>query len=131
VTADDVDPDLVRRVAELARLGLPDAELDAARRHLGSILGHFRALQSVDTTGVEPLVHALEAPGAPAPDRVEPFPDPRGTLLTLTAHAREGLYIVPRVLDADFGPDLGSGGGPHGGAGDAADGDPAADADDR
>ena len=105
MTADDVDPELVRRVAELARLGLPAAELDAAGRQLGSVLGHFRALQSVNTDGVEPLVHALESPGVPAPDRVAPFPDPRGALLTLTAHAREGLYVVPRVLDADFGPE--------------------------
>ena len=126
MTADAVDPSLVRRVALLARLGLPPAELDAAGRQLGSILKHFEALQSVDTTGVPPLVHALEAPGVPMPDTLAPFPDPRGTLLSLTEHAREGLFVVPRVLEADFGEpaagDKSGSGAPRGGAGAAAGG---------
>ncbi len=105
-----VDAELVRRVAHLARLGLPPAEIEAASRELDSVLGHFRALQAVDTTGVEPLVHALEAPGVPQRDAVAAFPDPRAALLPLTAHAREGLFVVPRVFEADFGLEPGAGG---------------------
>jgi len=92
-------------VAQLARIGLSGEELQAAAAHLQGILGHFRALQDVDTTGVAPLVHTLAAPGVPGPDVVAPFADPRTRLLGLTAHAREGFVVVPRVLDADFGPD--------------------------
>ena len=97
------DPELVRRVARLARLGLPPAELSAAGSQLATILGHFRALQDVDTQNVEPLIHAVDRPGEAAPDTVAAFPDPRRHLLPLTIHAREGFFVVPRVLDADFG----------------------------
>lgn len=97
------DPELVRRVARLARLGLPPSEMTAAAGQLTTILGHFRALQDVDTAGVEPLVHAVDRPGEAAADTIVAFPDPRRSLLPLTAHAREGFFVVPRVLDADFG----------------------------
>lgn len=88
-------------MAVLARLGLSEAELTAARTELAAILSHFEALQKVDTRGVVPLVHALDTPGAPADDTVSDFPDPRGALLSLTKNAREGFFVVPRVLNSD------------------------------
>jgi len=97
------DPELVRRVARLARLGLPPAELAETGTQLGTILGHFRALQDVDTRGVEPLVHAVDRPGEAVADVVVAQPDPRRDLLGLTRAAREGFFVVPRVIDADFG----------------------------
>jgi aspartyl-tRNA(Asn)/glutamyl-tRNA(Gln) amidotransferase subunit C len=98
-----IDPHLVQRVAELARLGLSEQELSAASAELQGILAHFEALQAVDTTGVPPLVHALESPGAPADDEARDFPEPRHALLPLTKHAREGFFVVPRVLDTGEG----------------------------
>ncbi|HTE06372.1 MAG TPA: Asp-tRNA(Asn)/Glu-tRNA(Gln) amidotransferase subunit GatC [Planctomycetota bacterium] len=99
----DIDAATVARVAQLARLGLDAPELERTAAQLGTILAHFRALQSVDTTGVEPLVHALEAGGEPALDAIVAFPQPRAALLALTDHAREGFFVVPAVLDTDFG----------------------------
>jgi aspartyl-tRNA(Asn)/glutamyl-tRNA(Gln) amidotransferase subunit C len=100
-----VDAALAAAVAHLARLGLTDDERRAAAAQLAGILGHFRALQDVDTQGVAPLVHTLEAPGAPAADEVAALLDARARLLGLAPHAREGFLVVPRVLNADFGPD--------------------------
>jgi len=100
ISADDV-----LAIARLARLGLSAEELRAAAGQLAGILEHFRALQGVDTAGVEPLVHTLEASGEPAEDVVAPFADARTRLLGLTPHAREGFLVVPRVLEADFGPE--------------------------
>ena len=94
-----INPELVRRVARLARLGLADAELAAAGRELASLLEHFRTLQGVPTEGVEPLAQAVDAPGLAADDRAAPSLDPRRSLLPLTVHAREGFFVVPRVLD--------------------------------
>lgn len=117
-----VDVELARAVAQLARLGLGEPELRAAAEHLAGILGHFRALQDVDTTGVAPLVHTLAAPGRAADDQPAPFADPRTRLLGLAPQAREGFLVVPRVLEADFGPpdEAAPGGAP-----DPADEDPA------
>jgi aspartyl-tRNA(Asn)/glutamyl-tRNA(Gln) amidotransferase subunit C len=101
-TEPQIDAATAARVAQLARLGLDEAELRRTAEQLGGILGHFRALQGVDTSGVE-VVQAGAAPGAPGADVIEPFPQPRSTLLPLTAHAREGFFVVPAVLDTDFG----------------------------
>ena len=100
-----VDAALAANVAHLARLGLSDDERRAAAAQLAGILGHFRALQAVDTAGVAPLVHTLAVPGAPAADNVVPFADARARLLGLASHVREGFLVVPRILDADFGPE--------------------------
>jgi len=94
----------VHAIARLARLGLPESEVRAAAAQLAGVLAHFRALQAVDTTGVEPLVHALTPSAAPAADVVVAFPQPRERLLAGTEHAREGFLVVPRVLEADWGP---------------------------
>jgi len=102
---DGIDAATVRRVAHLARLGLDEAELLRSAEQLGTILQHFRTLQAVDTTGVEPLVNSLGDSGLPAADVIAPFPQPRATLLPLTAHGREGFFVVPAVLDTDFGAD--------------------------
>ena len=94
-----VQPEDVRRVAGLARLGLAAEDEQAMVDSLLSLLGHFEVLQQVDTTDVEPMSHPTDATGEPAADEVAPFPDPRATLVPLTSHAREGFFVVPRVLD--------------------------------
>lgn len=99
-----VDPEEVRRVAHLARLGLAPDDEQALVGHLVSILQHFEVLQGVDTEGVAPMTHPLAAHGTAAPDEPEPFPRPREGLVELTEHAREGFFVVPRVLE-DAGED--------------------------
>ncbi len=94
-----VDPEEVRRVAHLARLGLAPEDEPAMVSHLDSILAHFEVLQAVDTEGVEPLTHPLATHGQPARDEPVAFPDPRESLVELTEHAREGFFVVPRVLE--------------------------------
>lgn len=94
-----VQPEDVRRVAGLARLSLAADSEAAMVDGLISLLGHFEVLQEVDTTDVEPMSHPGDALGEAADDEVSPFPDPRSTLVPLTSHAREGFFVVPRVLD--------------------------------
>jgi aspartyl-tRNA(Asn)/glutamyl-tRNA(Gln) amidotransferase subunit C len=105
MTDKPLSADDVLAIARLARLGLADDELRTAARDLAGVLAHFLALQQVDTTGVEPLTHAIAPSAAPSPDVVAPFDRPRERLLPLTEHAREGFLVVPRVMEADFGPD--------------------------
>jgi aspartyl-tRNA(Asn)/glutamyl-tRNA(Gln) amidotransferase subunit C len=95
--------DEVRWVAHLARLELNDTELETMTRQLAAIVAYVDQLRAIDTTGVEPLAHALDVhnvfrddePGAcltpkealaNAPDRRT---DARGHL----------FYAVPAVLD--------------------------------
>jgi aspartyl-tRNA(Asn)/glutamyl-tRNA(Gln) amidotransferase subunit C len=51
--------DDVKHVARLSRLALPEDRLAALTGELESILGYIDKLAEVDTTGVEPMAHAL------------------------------------------------------------------------
>ena len=51
--------DEVRKVAQLARLELSDADLARMQQQLSAILDYVDQLQQLDTDGVEPLAHPL------------------------------------------------------------------------
>lgn len=55
-----LSPDEVRKVADLARLEISDAELDVMARQLSAIVDYINQLKKVDTSGIEPLAHALD-----------------------------------------------------------------------
>ncbi len=94
-----IDKELIERLAGLARLGLAEDERETLRDELESLLGHFQALQEVDTEGVEPLAHVLTATGEPGVDAVDPFEHARDRLVDAAAVHREGFFVVPRVVE--------------------------------
>ena len=49
----------VEEIAQLARLGLSEAEIERMTRELGAILGYIEKLRGLDTEGVEPTTHAV------------------------------------------------------------------------
>lgn len=49
----------VRKIAELAKLDLTDAEVTLYASQLSDILGYFRALQEVDTSHIAPTASVL------------------------------------------------------------------------
>ena len=50
-----LDKATVRRIATLARLDVPDADLEPLAGELSAILGWIEQLQEVDTAAVEPM----------------------------------------------------------------------------
>ena len=52
--------DEVRKVADLARLDISEAELATIAQQISAIVDYINQLQSVNTDGVEPLAHALD-----------------------------------------------------------------------
>ena len=54
-----LSPEQVTKVAALARLDLPTAELAVMAGHLNRILDFVDLLKQVDTTGVEPMAHPI------------------------------------------------------------------------
>ena len=48
----EITPEEVRKVANLARLGLSDEEIQRATQQLSGILDHFSQIQKIDTKGV-------------------------------------------------------------------------------
>lgn len=60
----------VQRIAQLARLQLSEAELVSYSVQLQAIVSFVDQLQSVDTAGIEPMVHAIELSNVLAADEV-------------------------------------------------------------
>ena len=50
-----VDAATVKRVAHLARIALPESEVERMQGELNAILGFVEALSKVDISGVEPM----------------------------------------------------------------------------
>lgn len=97
----------VRRIAALARLDLPDVELDRFAAQLASVLDHVAALEDAGTAAGE---------AEPAPLRREPRadvidPDPLTVPLSeLAPGFADGFFTVPRLraFDTDrSGPEPG------------------------
>jgi aspartyl-tRNA(Asn)/glutamyl-tRNA(Gln) amidotransferase subunit C len=88
----------VRRIAELARLALTDAEIDLFTRQLGDILTYVEQIRALDTSGVAPTSQVLNRP-------VERDDEPQPTLSRAEllrnapdASLEAGLFKVPRVI---------------------------------
>ena len=92
-----IDDATVEHIARLARIHLSPEELPRFGAQLQSILSFFRTLQEVDTTGVEPLVHAVEAVNVLAGD--EPKTSLSREQALRGAPDQDGrFFCVPRIL---------------------------------
>jgi aspartyl-tRNA(Asn)/glutamyl-tRNA(Gln) amidotransferase subunit C len=92
ITADDV-----RKVAELARLELPEAKIATYTGQLERILDYVAHLDQVDTEGVEPTTRAVEVVNVTRPDRVEATAV-REELLDLAPQREGDFFRVPKIL---------------------------------
>ncbi|HUH03821.1 MAG TPA: Asp-tRNA(Asn)/Glu-tRNA(Gln) amidotransferase subunit GatC [Kofleriaceae bacterium] len=87
----------VEEIALLARLELDEGEVEALVGELSAILDHVEALQAVDTSGVEPMTHAVPMALRLRPDEVEPSLAQEVALGQ--APARDGeLFEVPAII---------------------------------
>ena len=61
-------------------------------------LDRIEQLQSVDTTGIEPMAHAVDVVQRLRPDAVTE-PDRREAYQAVAPEIEAGLYLVPRVVE--------------------------------
>ena len=88
----------VEKIAHLARLGLDEAEVPQTTQTLNNILGLIDAMQAVDTQGVQPLAHPLEAVQRLRADAVTET-NQREAYQAIAPAVENGLYLVPKVID--------------------------------
>ena len=97
-----LSPDQIERIARLARIAVSPAEAGELRAQLNRVLELVDQLQSIDTAGIEPMSHALEAlwPSGQRlrPDRVTE-PDRRSEFQEIAPAVDAGLYLVPKVIE--------------------------------
>jgi aspartyl-tRNA(Asn)/glutamyl-tRNA(Gln) amidotransferase subunit C len=94
--------DQIRRIARLARIAITPAEARQAEARLNRVLGFIDQLRAVDTAGIEPMAHPLDAQlGAGQRLRADQAVEAdRHELYQAGAPAtRDGLYLVPKVIE--------------------------------
>lgn len=94
--------DQVRRIARLARIAVGSEESAAVLDRLNRVLGLVDKMRAVDTTGIEPMAHPLDAhlPGGQRlrPDEVTEA-DQRQANQSVAPAVQDGLYLVPKVIE--------------------------------
>ena len=93
--SDRIDID---HLARLAALRLSDSERPEVRADLQRIVAMVDRMQSVDTEGVAPLAHPLDASQRLRPDALAETVD-RAHYQAGAPAVRDGMYIVPRVVE--------------------------------
>jgi aspartyl-tRNA(Asn)/glutamyl-tRNA(Gln) amidotransferase subunit C len=88
----------VEKIAHLARLGLDEADVPRTTDTLNSILGLVDRMQAVDTDGIEPLAHPLEATQRLRADVVGES-NRRDAYQAIAPAVADGLYLVPKVIE--------------------------------
>jgi aspartyl-tRNA(Asn)/glutamyl-tRNA(Gln) amidotransferase subunit C len=87
----------VRKVAQLARLDLPEEKIATYTGQLERILDYVAHLEAVDTEGVPPTTRAVEVVNVTRDDRIDPT-GVRDQLLDLAPQREGDFFRVPRIL---------------------------------
>jgi aspartyl-tRNA(Asn)/glutamyl-tRNA(Gln) amidotransferase subunit C len=93
-----IDSDQVKKIAHLARVKIDEADVPGYTSNLGNILDMFEQMKAVDTTGVVPMSHPLDAVQRLRPDVVRES-DQREVFQRIAPDTQNGLYLVPRVIE--------------------------------
>jgi aspartyl-tRNA(Asn)/glutamyl-tRNA(Gln) amidotransferase subunit C len=93
-----LDKATVARIATLARIKIPDSDLEHLAGELSQILGWIEQLGEVDTTGVEPMTHGVAWTSVFVDDTVGDELPRESALANAPKHDGE-RYLVPAVLE--------------------------------
>ena len=97
-----IDREEVKKVANLARLNISEAEEEAFTTQLNSILEYFDQLSELDTTDVPPTTRAIETSNITRVDKLTPFPD-KEELLKAAPEQQGDFFRVPKIISSDEG----------------------------
>ena len=93
-----VDPDTVRRIAQLARIAVAEDEIEHLRGELNAILAFVEQLSEVDVEGVEPMTSVIPMEMKKRPDIATDGGIPDAILENAPA-AEEHFFVVPKVVE--------------------------------
>lgn len=94
----ELSHDEVRRIAELAKLDLTDAEVALYAGQLSKILDYFRRLQELDTSHIPPTASVLPLKNIMRPDVAQPPLTPQEVIANASAKLGD-QFLVSAVLD--------------------------------
>ncbi|MCP5141179.1 MAG: Asp-tRNA(Asn)/Glu-tRNA(Gln) amidotransferase subunit GatC [Gammaproteobacteria bacterium] len=88
----------VNKIAHLARLRIEEADVPGYASQLSEILDLVEQMSAIDTTGVSPMAHPLDAVQRLRPDEVTETDD-REHFQSIAPQTEAGLYLVPKVIE--------------------------------
>ncbi len=92
-----ISRETVQKVARLARLDLNDAEVERMTQQLAGMLEHFRDVDALDLSNVEPLTQPIPLSNVLRDDVVAPSLD-RDEVLGSAPAAQDGRFRVPPIV---------------------------------
>lgn len=93
-----LDTETVKKIAFLARVRVPEDQLDQLASELSGILGWIEQLAEVDTSGVEPMTSVATMTPHERNDCVTDGRR-RDAVLANAPHAIDDYYAVPKVVE--------------------------------
>ena len=93
-----LDAAAVTKIAHLARLAITEQDIPEYARNLSNILSLVEQMSAVDTGGVSPMAHPMDAAQRLRPDAVTET-DQREQFQAIAPQVEAGLYLVPKVLE--------------------------------
>ena len=86
----------VEHVAKLARLELTEEEKVLYTKQLGDVLKYVDQMNEVDTTGVEPMAHAIDFVNVMREDVVK-YEQTKEELMKNAPSEENGFFKVPKI----------------------------------
>lgn len=93
-----IDIQTARRVAKLARIAIPEADLPELAKEFSAMLGFIEQLNEVDVEGIEPMTSVTPQRLKRRKDVVTDGGQPV-EILKNAPDAREGFFAVPKVVE--------------------------------
>jgi aspartyl-tRNA(Asn)/glutamyl-tRNA(Gln) amidotransferase subunit C len=93
-----LDKATVARIATLARIRVPDDELEPLAGELSGILDWVEQLMAVDTEGVPPMTSVAEMT-LPMRDDTVTDGDNRDAVIGNAPRSAKGFFAVPKVVE--------------------------------
>jgi aspartyl-tRNA(Asn)/glutamyl-tRNA(Gln) amidotransferase subunit C len=93
-----LDKATVARIAHLARIRVPDEDLEPLTAELARILTWVEQLGEVDTENVEPLRKVMDIPAHWREDVVTDGGRPEQILMN-APRRHDGYFVVPKVVE--------------------------------
>lgn len=93
-----VTRDVVEKIAELAQLQIRESDIERVIEKMNQVLDLVEEMQAVDTNGIEPMAHPLDATQTLRADKITET-NQRDQFQELAPDTQDGLYLVPRVVE--------------------------------
>ncbi len=86
----------VKHVAKLARLELTEEEINKFSKQLGEILKYVEQMNEIDTTGIEPMPHAIPVYNVMREDEVK-YEETKEEMMANAPYEEDGFFRVPKI----------------------------------